>query len=128
MKRFVLIKYEQCWTMIIACKSGVQAQFLAYIYMAYICLQRQSIKYKRMYMTYRSRSIEYNSQLILATSWSFQLKIKKCSTWICTFLTNPYENLSWPAGQKNQSWDETFSTIALNKHPSESFFYSMAKK
>jgi hypothetical protein len=32
--------------MIIAGKSGVQAQFLAYIYMAYICLQRQSIKYK----------------------------------------------------------------------------------
>ena len=32
--------------MIIAGKSGVQAQFLAHIYMAYICLQRQSIKYK----------------------------------------------------------------------------------
>jgi hypothetical protein len=29
---------------------------------------------------------------------------------------------------KNQSWDETFSTIALNKRPSESYFESMAKK
>jgi hypothetical protein len=48
MKRVVLsVHDEQCWTMIIAGKSGVQAQFLAYIYMAYIfCSKRQSIKYK----------------------------------------------------------------------------------
>jgi hypothetical protein len=61
----------------------------------------------RMY-TYCSRSIEYNSQLILATSWSFQLKIKKCSTWICIFLTNPYEKLSWPAGQKKSKLGRNF--------------------
>jgi hypothetical protein len=42
----ICFECEQCWTMIIAGKSGVQAQFLEYIYMAYNCLQRQSIKYK----------------------------------------------------------------------------------
>jgi hypothetical protein len=42
----ICFEWEQCWTMIIPGKSGVQAQFLEYIYMAYICLQRQGIKYK----------------------------------------------------------------------------------
>ena len=36
--------------MIIAGKSGVQAQFLAYTYMGYICLQRQCIKYKHNWL------------------------------------------------------------------------------
>jgi hypothetical protein len=48
------------------------------------------------------------SQLILGTSWSFQLKIKKCSTWICIFLTNRYEKLSWPACQKNSKLGRNF--------------------